>query len=115
MRTVRILEEASQEAEEAAAWYESEQPGLGAEFFTAIDRALDILEENYLPLSPLPDEAGKSGAKRLVLDRFPYDLVAIEMKTAGGCKNKCDKGGGQYGSFSHSSTNPLSVRVPEAT
>ena len=81
MRTVRILEEASQEAEEAAAWYESEQPGLGAEFFTAIDRALDIIEENYLPLPPLPGEAGNSGAKRLMLDRFPYDLVVIETGT----------------------------------
>jgi hypothetical protein len=81
VRTVRILEEASQEAEEAAAWYESEQPGLGAEFFTAIDRALDIIEENYLPLSPLPGEAGNSGAKRLMLDRFPYDLVVIETGT----------------------------------
>jgi len=81
VRTVRILEEASQEAEEAAAWYESEQPGLGAEFFTAIDRAMDIIEENYLPLSALPGEAGNSGAKRLMLDRFPYDLVVIEMVT----------------------------------
>ena len=79
MRTVRILEEASQEAIEAAAWYEYEQAGLGAEFFAAIDAAIDVIEENFIPLSPLPEEAGDTGAKRLILDRFPYDIVAIEL------------------------------------
>lgn len=81
MRTVRILEEASQEAIEAAAWYEYEQPGLGAEFFAAVDAAIDVIEENFIPLSPLPEEAGDTGARRLILERFPYDIVAIELPT----------------------------------
>lgn len=79
MRTVRILEEASQEAIEAAAWYEFEQLGLGAEFFAAVDAAIDIIEENFIPLSPLPKKAGDTGARRLILERFPYDIVAIEL------------------------------------
>ncbi|MCH8490911.1 MAG: hypothetical protein LAT81_13420 [Oceanicaulis sp.] len=79
MRTVRILEEASQEAIEAAAWYEFEQPGLGAEFFAAVDAAIDIIEENLIPLSPLPEDADDTGARRLILERFPYDAVAIEL------------------------------------
>ena len=79
MRTVRILEDASQEAIEAAAWYEYEQPGLGAEFFAAVDAAIDVIEENFIPLSPLPEEAGDTGARRLILERFPYDIVAIEL------------------------------------
>jgi hypothetical protein len=79
VRTVRILEEASQEAIEAAAWYEHEQAGLGAEFFAAVDAAIDVIEENFLPLSPLPEEAGDTGARRLILERFPYEIVAIEM------------------------------------
>jgi len=79
VRTVRILDDASQEAIEAAAWYEYEQPGLGAEFFAAVDAAIDIIEENFIPLSPLPEEAGNTGAKRLILERFPYDIVAIEL------------------------------------
>ncbi|WP_198949348.1 hypothetical protein [Halovibrio salipaludis] len=74
MRTVRILEEASQEAIEAAAWYEYEQAGLGAEFFAAVDDAIDIIEENVIPLSPLPEEADDTDAKRLILERFPYDM-----------------------------------------
>jgi hypothetical protein len=79
VRTVRILEEASQEAIEAAAWYEYEQPGLGAEFFAAVDAAIDVIEENFIPLSPLPKEAGDTGARRLILERFPYGIVAIEL------------------------------------
>jgi len=79
VRTVRILEEASQEAIEAAAWYEDEQPGLGAEFFVAVDAAIDVIEGNFTPLSPLPKEAGDTGARRLILERFPYDIVTIEL------------------------------------
>ena len=79
MRTVRILEEASHEAIEAAVWYEYEQPGLGAEFFIAVEAAIDVIEENFIPLSPLSGEAGETGAKRLILERFPFDVVAIEL------------------------------------
>lgn len=79
MRTVRILDEASQEAVEAAAWYEYEQPGLGAEFSAEVDAALDDIEEGLVPLSPLQQEAGDTGAKRLILNRFPYDIVTIEL------------------------------------
>ncbi|SDS57992.1 hypothetical protein SAMN05216198_2270 [Halopseudomonas litoralis] len=79
VRTVRILEEASQEAMEAAAWYEYEQPGLGAEFFATSEAAIDVIEENFIPLSPLCKEAVDTGVKRLILDRFPYDIVAIEL------------------------------------
>lgn len=79
MRTVRILEQASQEAIEAAAWYEYEQPGLGAEFFAAVDAAIGVIEENCIPLSPLPEEAGDTGARRLILERFPYDIISIEL------------------------------------
>lgn len=79
MRTVRILEEAAQEAIEAAAWYEYEQPALGAVFFTAVEAAIDVIEENFIPLIPFPEEASDTGARRLILERFPYDIVALEL------------------------------------
>lgn len=78
MRTVRIHEAASQEAIEAAAWYERERPGLGSEFDLAVQAALDLLEEDILPVTPLPGAAGARGAKRLMLKRFPYDVVITE-------------------------------------
>ena len=75
MRRVRILEAAAKEATAAANWYERERAGLGVEFAQAVNAALDLLEDEIVPLASMPDEAGKKGAKRLVLKRFPYDIV----------------------------------------
>jgi toxin ParE1/3/4 len=80
VRQVRILEAAVQEAEAAAAWYEKGRVGLGAEFAAAIDAALDLIEEGVVPLSPLPGTAGAEGARRLILRRFPYDMVVIDRE-----------------------------------
>jgi toxin ParE1/3/4 len=79
MRRLRVVEAAAEEAVEAAAWYESQRPGLGADFQQAIDAALDLLEEAILPLSPVTGIAGRRGAKRLHLRRFPYDIVVREI------------------------------------
>lgn len=78
MRRVRILDEAAEEAAEAAGRYELQRPGLGAEFERAVDAALDLLEEEIVPLTTMPGVAGKRGAKRLILRRFPYDVVVRE-------------------------------------
>lgn len=50
-RPIRILEQAAEEAIEAAAWYEQERPGLGIEFNHAINAALDLLEQDIVPLA----------------------------------------------------------------
>ena len=65
MARVRILEEAANEAIEAAAWYEEQRPGLGVEFAQAFHAALDLLEEEIVPLSTMPGKAGRDGAKHL--------------------------------------------------
>jgi toxin ParE1/3/4 len=72
---VRILEEAAEEAVEAADWYDGERPGLGVEFAEAVNAALDLLEDGLVPLVNMPGAAGRRGAKRLILRRFPYDIV----------------------------------------
>lgn len=78
MRRVRILQQAAEEAVEAAAWYEQERVGLGEDFSQAIDTAFDLLEEEIIPLTRMPGVGGARGAKRLVLKRFPYDVVVRE-------------------------------------
>lgn len=75
MGRVRILQEAADEAVAAADWYDRERPGLGLEFFAAIEAAIDLIETDALPLAPL---SGVKGAKRLILKRFPYDLIVVE-------------------------------------
>ncbi len=81
MRKVRILQEAADEAIAAANWYDKECKGLGGEFAKAVEIAIDLIEENVLPLSPMPAKSGARGAKRLILKRFPYDIVVIEGDT----------------------------------
>ena len=78
MRLVRIHAAAAEEAAEAAAWYERERPGLGVDFERAVDAALDLLEEEVLPLISVPGTAGTRGVKRLLLRRFPYAVIVRE-------------------------------------
>jgi hypothetical protein len=75
MRRIHIHYEAAKEVEEAAAWYERERPGLGADFHEAAEAALDLLQEEVVPLVSLPGKAGALGLKRLMLRRFPYSVV----------------------------------------
>jgi toxin ParE1/3/4 len=79
MRRVRIHAAAAEEAAEAAAWYERESPGLGADFQHALDAALDLLEENIVPLVPVPGAVAKRDVKRLLLRRFPYAVIVSEQ------------------------------------
>jgi len=78
MRVLRIHAAAAEEAAEAAAWYEKERPGLGADFERAIDAALDLLEQDIVPLTSAPGVAGTRGVRRLLLRRFPYAVVVRE-------------------------------------
>lgn len=78
MRRVRIHAAAAEEAAEAAAWYENERSGLGAEFQQALDAALDLLEEEIVPLISVPGAAAARGVKRLLLRRFPYAVIVHE-------------------------------------
>jgi toxin ParE1/3/4 len=78
VRRLRILNEAAEEAAEAAKWYEMRRPGLGAEFERAVDAVLDLLEAEIVPLTVMPGASGRRGAKRLMLKRFPYSVVVYE-------------------------------------
>lgn len=77
-RRVRILAEAAEEPVEAAAWYQSEHSGVGSEFQAVLDAALDLLEGEVVPLTTMPAVSGRRGASKLMLRRFPYNIVVIE-------------------------------------
>ena len=79
MGRLRLHEAAAEEAIEAAAWYEQERPGLGQEFAGALDAVLDLLEEGIVRPAKMPGAAGVQGGKRLILRRFPYDVVVQEL------------------------------------
>jgi len=79
MPNVKISPEAAQELEEAAAWYEHEQAGLGVRFLDAFEHAFQLLEEPNPPLLSMDGEAGKRGVQRLLLHKFPFSLIVTEM------------------------------------
>jgi toxin ParE1/3/4 len=58
--------------------YERQHPGLGADFVNAVDAALDLLEQEIVPLTPLTGVAGTRAVKRLMLRRFPYAVIVRE-------------------------------------
>ncbi len=74
---VRVSTEAAEELIEAAAWYELEVPGLGEQLIDTFEWATAKLGEPNPPLVPVIGEAAKLGAKRLILQRFPFSLVTI--------------------------------------
>jgi hypothetical protein len=77
MPGVRILEAAAAEAAGAAAWYESQRAGLGADFREDFRAGLAVLQEGVVPGSPWPGHLGERGVKRILLKRFPFSLVFV--------------------------------------
>lgn len=77
MPSVKILEEAVSEAIEAAVWYEGEKPGLGIDFSKEVEATIELLEEGLLPQVAANPGFEKFNAKRVLLRRFPYDIITI--------------------------------------
>lgn len=80
MKRVKIGKDAAREFEEAAAWYESQQRGLGSRFISAFEHAVQLLSEASPPLTPVGGDAGKQGAQKLMLPRFPFSVIVYEME-----------------------------------
>ena len=74
---VKVGTEATEELIEAAAWYELEVSGLGNQLIDAFEQATTQLSEPNPPLVPVIGEAAKLGAKRMILQRFPFSIVTI--------------------------------------
>ena len=68
--SVRILEPAQAEMDEAIAWYTAQVPGLGDAFLLEALRAMDLIErfpDAWHPLS--------ADVRRCRLRRFPYGVI----------------------------------------
>jgi toxin ParE1/3/4 len=74
---VKISRDAALELEEAAAWYETEEPGLGERLIDAFEHAAQLIREPNPPLTPMTGDAASLGAKKLILHRFPFSLITI--------------------------------------
>lgn len=82
MKPVKIGREAAREFQEAAAWYEKEQEGLGERFIQAFEHALQLLREENPPFTPVEGQAGIKGARKLILHKFPFSIVVYETASS---------------------------------
>jgi len=76
---IKVSKEAAEELEEAAIWYEKKQPGLGAELIDAFKHAIQLLREPNPPLTPVLGVAAQLGGKKLILHRFPFSLIVVQL------------------------------------
>ncbi|MBA2572124.1 MAG: type II toxin-antitoxin system RelE/ParE family toxin [Gemmatimonadetes bacterium] len=67
-----VRPQAGREIEEAAEWYDNRRSGLGSEFLDAVDTCIASVLQ-----SPELHPEVRSGIRRAVLRRFPYNLVYV--------------------------------------
>lgn len=79
-KPLRLDREAEEELEGAWRWYEERRPGLGAEFLAAVEEALLRLEGPTVSLA-VPGTPEKLGVRRVLVRRFPYSLVFVDLPT----------------------------------
>jgi toxin ParE1/3/4 len=79
--TLLILPEADKEMNAAAAWYDSRSPGLGEEFLEEVHRAYETFRSHSLGGTPLETYTGTHSIRRVLLQRFPYAIIARIRET----------------------------------
>jgi plasmid stabilization system protein ParE len=79
-RKLQLSAEARRELHEAAAWYESRSLGLGRELLSDARDYFRRVEANPA-LGSLVESVHKAvGARRVLLKRFPYAIVYIQLE-----------------------------------
>lgn len=81
MKPVGLSPEAVLELIEAAAWYETRQPGLAIRFLQEIDQAQQAIQSRPKSFLQLANMAVDLEVRRALLPRFPYALVFLELQT----------------------------------
>jgi hypothetical protein len=79
---IKVGNEAAAELEEAVAWYEEEEVGLGLRLIDAFEYAVQLLREPNPPLTPVLGNSASLGARKLILHRFPFSLVVLQSQQA---------------------------------
>lgn len=72
---VRYNPAARREVEEAAEWYESQKGGLGDEFLSEYDVAIQVLTGAPRVFRVIPVPGSHREIRRCLVDRFPYQII----------------------------------------
>ena len=79
-KPLRFDDEAVEELEVAAEWYEAQRRDLGIEFVAAVREALERVAENPQAWPLVSDVAERHHVRRFLLRRFPYSIVFLERE-----------------------------------
>jgi plasmid stabilization system protein ParE len=82
MKPARLDQEARDELRAAVAWYEERRAGLGDEFLTAVDSAIERIRRGPKAGRQVPRVAPDLGVRSARVQRFPYMLVFVELDRA---------------------------------
>jgi plasmid stabilization system protein ParE len=80
VKPISLSPEAVLELAEAAAWYETRQPGLAKRFLQEIDHTQRTIQSRPLSFPKLASTSIDLEIRRALLPRFPYALVFIELQ-----------------------------------
>ena len=75
-RRLLIRPEAKHDLDEARAWYDQQQEGLGDEFLAKVYERFEVIEQ-----SPQHYAAGYRGVRAANVDRFPYVVRFAEINS----------------------------------
>jgi toxin ParE1/3/4 len=76
----RFDDEAEEELQAAAAWYERERPGFGLALLDGVADAVYRLRETPTAFPLSPDVPRELCVRRVLVRRFPYAVVFMELE-----------------------------------
>ena len=79
-KPLRFDDEAAEELQLAAAWYERRKRGLGSELVAAVRSAHSSIATNPSAWSLVPGVPPDLGVRRFLLRRFPFAIVYLELE-----------------------------------
>jgi toxin ParE1/3/4 len=69
---ITVRPEAESDIVEALNWYEAKRPGLGIEFFIAVDNAFLAIQQHPLAFAKVHREV-----RRVLIKKFPYGIYYV--------------------------------------
>jgi len=78
-RKLIVGRDAEEELAAAASWYDERRPGLGQEFFVAVDETFRLIRQ-FPEIGKRAHEVSKaSGVRKTAVEGFPYWVVYQEL------------------------------------
>lgn len=78
-KRLRVELEALEELRAAARWYEERRAGLGLDLLASAKEGVGRIRQLPSCGSPVRDVAAELGTRQLLLGRFPYTVVFVEL------------------------------------